>query len=248
MNQTITTQPTKVTFTAEQQAKLTEIIAERVAAAGREGREAAEVARKEAAQLRSELAALKTQALAPVQESAILDSELEPSQPSTEAIIYPTVAESANELETARRELSELRQRAESDSIRFALIEAARSVNTIDPTVAADLLSKSVKTRDGQLEVVTESGTPRLNERFEPMTVPELLNRFAAERPYLIRSSVQSGTGATEASHHPRFNPDADVSRLFGRGSDGRAANALAMRDKQEYTRLKEVARKRGLI
>jgi hypothetical protein len=175
--------------------------------------------------LREELAVTRAEAAITEAELALYKSAANPELAATRAqLATETVARTAAE----QREL-DARKNA-------ALFEACQAENIIAPKDAVKLLSDSVVWKDGAL-VSAEGGEP----------LASLARDFAASRPHLVRSSVRAGIGSS-AAERP-FNTGAPkLESLFGKGSDGAAANRLALRDPKEYGRLRALAREKGLL
>jgi len=76
------------------------------------------------------------------------------------------------------------------------------------------------------------------------------LSAFANENGHLVRSGFKSGVGSTESRQYLGENTSQtdELKKLFGRGSNAMAANALAQRDPNEYRRLKREAQRQGII
>jgi hypothetical protein len=79
------------------------------------------------------------------------------------------------------------------------------------------------------------------------MTLQELVAEFALAKPYLVRSDMRPGIGSTPNQRivWPEVRP---VATYFGAKSDSRKAMQLKRENPTEYTRLKGLARERGLI
>lgn len=225
----------KIQFTEAQQAKIDSIVKERMAAAGREAREEAERAR-------AELRALKLQlgVTVPVE---IPGADGDGTPPAVSASPVPDTSE----LESLRSELSTLKKQRETDVVRNALITASQKEGAIDPEVMAMLLSKSVAVDEhGNLQVVSEAGTPRLGADFTPLSVESLVKEFAESRPFLIRGQVKPGTGSSESMGS--YRPQVRLDSIFGAKSDARKAMALKREDPERYRQLREAAKAQGLL
>jgi hypothetical protein len=72
---------------------------------------------------------------------------------------------------------------------------------------------------------------------------------FASANQHLVRGTVLPGVGSRENQlPYPTIGEKERLAKLFGKGSDSRAANTLAINNPQEYRRLKREARSHGLI
>lgn len=216
-------QGSKITFTAEQQRKLDEIIRERQGAAARE-------VRARASNLETENETLKAQL-------AELTEKLN-STPNLE-----------QDLAEARENSKTLREQFHRYKKDTAIAALANSIKPMDAAIVGELMSKNLKIDDGgNLVAVTPEGHPMLDpDTMEPVTAEQFASTWAKAHPYLIQGPVKSGTGTAE-TQKLSFTPKYDLRQLFGRGSDGVMANQLAKRDKQLYQELKRKAQESGLI
>lgn len=83
----------------------------------------------------------------------------------------------------------------------------------------------------------------------KPVPVEAFISAFASENPHLIRGEVKLGTGSTESRQWNGEPNQADrLRQLFGRGSDAKVANLLAIRQPEEYRRLRREAVRLGLL
>ncbi len=210
----------KIQFTTEQQEKVNDLIRR---AQGR----AAKETREELARVKAELDALKTAA------------------PNSS----PDAAELARELAMTRAERDALAREKTDTALNAELFKAAASNNFHDPAIAADLVRNRVRMVDGRLVATDAAGNVRLNSQLEPMSVSEALTELAEQKPFLVRTTVRSGSGSVE-SRGPvdRHN---SIDKLFGPNAEPGAAaklNKIALRDIREYRRLLDAAREKGLV
>jgi hypothetical protein len=207
------TPSTKVTFSAEQQAKIDELIR---AAMGRAGNDA----RATAARLEAEAEALRAE-----------------------------VARLNGDKSGLEREAKSARDEAVAFRKQTAITEAGVKFNFYDPAQLAKLTSDEVGW-DGKRFVITgEDGTPRVGLDGTPLSVDEFFREFATKNPHLVKGDVKPGVGSRENQiPHPTIGEKEKLAKLFGRGSDGKAANDLALSDPNEYKRQRHVARRLGLI
>jgi hypothetical protein len=155
--------------------------------------------------------------------------------------------EDAVKLATANAELGSLRAEKAEASVAAVLRAAVGTTTFFDPELASQILRSSIKIVEGKPVVIGQDGQPRLNASFDPMSPAELAQELAASKPFLVRGTVGPGLGSSQRSDavsHERI----PLESIFGRGSDGGAANRLAMRSPKEYQRLKLAAREKGLI
>ena len=177
-----------------------------------------------AGQLRAELAAAK-------EELATKETELALHRQA----LSPELAETRQRLaeESGARQAAETRLRIAETTVQ--LRDALANEGVINLADAVRLVQDSVAWKDGQLQ-----GS-------DGRSLAEVAKDFAADRPFMVRSSVRGGVGATSAER-PLADPRAKLETLFGRGSNAVAANKLAMRDPQEYRRQRALAVEAGLL
>ncbi len=258
---------TKVTFTDVQQAKIQDIIDQRVKAAGEQARAEAERARSAAKSTQARLDAAEAElqrlrsAAAPAGENdgtieepvtkTVTDTTIDTGEPPTPPVPDTQALDLAQELEEARRQLAEVQGQRSADKIKNELVSAAVRARAIDEQIVAEILSNHVRIgSSGQLEVIDPAtGTPRLGADFTPLSVLQLVQQFTQERPWMVKASTRPGTGSAESQHaEPPVSQLRELSRIFGKGSSGKEAQALAKRDKQRYQQLKKLAIESGLI
>lgn len=79
-----------------------------------------------------------------------------------------------------------------------AIIGAAAKANAIDPEDVALLVGRFVAhDEDGNVVVLNERGSNRLNAKGEPMSVEEFVKSFVDSKPHLKRGSNTPGVGST---------------------------------------------------
>jgi hypothetical protein len=221
--QEVQTPPTKVTFSPEQQAKIDELIR---SAMGRAGNEA----KARAASLEAEVTTLQTQLATLKGDKSGLESSL-------------TLKE--QEAKAARNETIAVRKQN-------TIQAAATEHNFFNPQQVAQLTDKDVQwdAAKGKFIVVGEDGTERLGIDGNPLSVDAYYKEFASKNPHMVRGSVLPGIGSREAQQPPHrtLGEREKLAKPFGKLSDSRAANTLAINNPQEYKRLKREARSHGLI
>lgn len=137
-------------------------------------------------------------------------------------------------VEQTARSAAELR---ESNARRNAALHSAlEAEGVLGISDAVRLLSDSVKWSGDVL--VGSDGKP----------LADIIRDFVNSRPWAVRSAVRPGTGSVEASRSLGNEAQLKPEQIFGRGSDARLANNLAMSKPREYQRLKSLARERGLV
>lgn len=175
-------------------------------------------------------------------ESERLRKELEGRKTNT-----PPAEETVLQLAETRAELASIKAAAAESQLKGELLQAASAENFIDASLAADLLARSVKIVGGKPVVVDPStGEQRLGANFEPMTLKEAMADLARQKSFLVHGRTRPGSGSTPTISNQSNSPK--LEDLFGRKSNGAAANTLAMRDPGQYRRLKSLAREKGLI
>jgi hypothetical protein len=153
---------------------------------------------------------------------------------------------SADELERTKGLLAEERLRNQQvldASIRqqrdLVIAEQASQHGFVDAETLQRLTRQNLRhnAETGSFEVVDDNGLPKMNGAGEPMSVTEFFRDYGDRKPYLQRGIVKPGQGSVPSQGVPL--PTEDWHKYFGPRSDARAANALAMRDKRAYNRLK---------
>ncbi len=76
--------------------------------------------------------------------------------------------------------------------------------------------------------------------------IASAVHAVAAQKPHLIKSSVKPWSGSGVASHPA--NAGLKLEQLFGPGSSARLANDLALHQPEKYRRLRQEAKKKGLV
>lgn len=175
--------------------------------------------------LRAELASVKEAATATAAELALYRDGTSPEL---------IAAREQLAKEKTARSTAEARQQAFARDI--ALRDALAKEAVINVSDACKLLAPELSWKDGQL--VGADGRP----------LSALVADFVVARPYLVRSTVRSGAGSVESSVSLAAAEHHKLSDLFGRGSNGKLANDLAMKRPAEYARLRAHARAEGLI
>lgn len=149
-------------------------------------------------------------------------------------------------LAEAQAELSSLKSEAQESKVRDVLHAAVAKQPFFDGELAAQILRSSVKVVDGKPTVVDSNGTIRLNASFEPMTPADLAEELARTKPFMVRSTLQFGAGSVMATS--RGETGVKLEDLFGKNSNGAAANRLSMTDMPKYKRMRKAAQAQGLI
>jgi hypothetical protein len=216
------TAPAKVTFSEAQQQKIDELIRSAMGRAGNEARATAARLEAEAEVLRGEVARLTG-------DKSGLETTLEAKQRETTSAKAETIAVKKQN----------------------AITEAGAKYNFYNPAQLAKLTGDEITWNGKQFVVLGEDGTPRVGvDGSTPLSVDEFFREFATKNPHLVKGDVKPGIGSREAQQPPHrtLGEKEKLAKLFGRGSDGKAANDLALSDPNEYKRLRHNARRIGLI
>lgn len=247
--------PAKIEFTAEQQAKVNELIQEAMGRAGREAKVAATTAQTELTKVQTELAqaqeALKAASTPADKKDAAKDVA---ALQAEMARVVASHTEEVNRFKTLAQKKEEEARTATQKVIdvqkQVAIGNAASKVNFVNNEVVATLTKDNVKwdSDKNKFIVVGDNGEPRMNSSFEPMSLEEFYTEFAAKNPYLVRGDVRTGTGSSESRRDVTGNGKFEIKQIFGRESNAALANKLALENPAEYQRLKKVAQSSGLI
>jgi hypothetical protein len=129
-------------------------------------------------------------------------------------------------------EASELQKLRKEKALQQVLSADRDVINAGDVAV---LISSAVKTDATGAQIDTQS-------------LQRALANVRLSRPYLFRSA-RPDHGVAQGVPPPPPKTDVELAKaIFGKNSDGMAANRLAMSYKAEYQRLKEVARANNLL
>lgn len=132
-----------------------------------------------------------------------------------------------------------------------AIRDAADGVGFVDVGMVTTLTSNQIKWDEtkARFVVLGENGQERLNSSFEPMGLKEFYQEFASKNPFMVKADARSGTGSSENGRSAlSSNGKYELTQIFGKTSDARLANKLALENKPEYNRLKILAKQAGLI
>jgi hypothetical protein len=172
-------------------------------------------------------------------EVARLKAALPQDPQSTDALLR--LAETQAELITLKSEAAE-------HKISEVLHKAAGTQDFFDKELASQILRSSVRMIDGKPVVVDGTGTPRLNSSdFTPMSPADLAKELAEQKKFLVRSGFVGGAGSVQNSSPSQANT-VHLSTLFGKDSDGGAAQRLALRSPAAYRAARAEAVKQGLL
>lgn len=219
------TPPVKITFSSEQQVKVDSLLKEAMGRAGSE-------ARATAARLQSEMNKLQAELKAAKEAAAVASGDVVKAKDA--------------EIEKAKAETVAVRKQN-------AITEAGAKYNFYDPgKQLAKLTQDQIKWSNelNRFVVVADDGTPRVSlDGSTPLTVDEFFREFATKNPHLVKGEVKPGVGSRENQlPTPAVGERERISKLFGKGSDSRAANILALSNPAEFKRQRYLARSYGLI
>jgi hypothetical protein len=109
-----------------------------------------------------------------------------------ESILKQTVEKKDQEIRTYK-------QRLESQLVDGALLSAASRNNAVSAEQVVQLVRGAVRlSEDGTAEVVDSNGTPRYNDKGDPVSVDELVGDFLTTNPHFVKASV-GGAGSQGA-------------------------------------------------
>lgn len=250
----------KVTFDARQQEKVNELLREAQGRAGREARQEADTLKVELATLRTDLEAAKqaVKVAKTPSEKKEANADLEALRLELEEV---KSASKAGVAELERLRASNVQKDLEVKSAKTATVETQKAVvltseamkiNPFEVDEVVNATKNSVKLNEdtGKWMVVDpNTGQPRLNSSFEPMSLGEFYAEYAAKKPYMVRGTAKAGANSTEST---RFDVSGNgrytVEQIFGPKSSGRDAQALITKDPKEYARLRQIAIDSNLI
>jgi len=117
------------------------------------------------------------------------EQELALQRGEFEKVMKDTVSKKDQEISKLVSELQKVR-------IDEQLVNTASALKAINPNEVKALLRNSVKLNDsGNVEVVSDNGTPRYTDKGEPMNVNDLVAEYLNNNPHHL-SATPSGTGS----------------------------------------------------
>lgn len=228
-----TTPKETVTFNEAQQAKVETIIREVQSRAARELRRENEQLRHKAEELTRKLEQASSARREPSEELENLHNELRNVQ---------------SEKQRYEQMLAERDEQITSTRKQNAIRDAIQGLEFIDPGDVIKLTQNDLNWDEQRQRfiVVNPDGSERMNAAYEPMSVQEFYQEFAAKKPQFVKGSFKAGSGSKPADGSTE--PAVKLEDLFGAKSNGRLANQLALKNPAEYKRLRTLARQKGLI
>jgi len=131
-----------------------------------------------------------------------------------ESILKQTVEKKDQEIRTYK-------QRLESQLVDGALLTAASRNNAVSAEQVGQLLRGSVRlSEDGTAEVYDANGTPRYNDKGDPLSVDELVSDFLTANPHFVKAS-SGGAGSQGAVGGGSTNKPLSYSDLVAMGDEG---------------------------
>jgi len=124
-----------------------------------------------------------------LEEKKYKEQELALQRGEFDKVLKDTVSKKDFKISALESELQKIR-------IDETLINTASQLRAINPNEVKSLLRQSLKLNDsGNVEVVSENGTPRYNEKGELMSVNELVAEYLNNNPHHL-SATPKGSGS----------------------------------------------------
>jgi hypothetical protein len=250
--QTDTKQP--VTFTDEQQARVNELIKQKMGEAARATRTELEQAKAQLAELNAKLSETDSSKGSKKPESNTEDTEDLRNKFSEAKTLLKNLQD---EVERQRRlvldkdkEVTTAKQDALNIRKQNALQSAATKINPADMEAVLALTERFVKFDEerNRFVVLNEEGGERFNSAMELMSLDEYYREFATKKPFLVRGDVKGGTGSSESGRVGMAAGTPKIEEIFGPKSDPVKANQFALKDYEGYKRMKVQAKAAKLI
>jgi hypothetical protein len=142
------------------------------------------------------------------------EQELALQRGEFDKVLKETVSKKDSKISALESELQKIR-------IDETLINTASQLKAINPNEVKALLRNAVKLNDsGNVEVVSENGTPRYNEKGELMSVNELVAEYLNNNPHHL-SATPKGSGSQSGIGGNTLKPfniaDLDLSKAEDR-------------------------------
>jgi len=161
------------------------------------------------------------------------------------------VTELQGELDRTRGESTVTKEQAQATAKENLVLSLANKLNFVRPDQVNKLAGDRIHFDEAAKKFVVKNtdGSVATGPDGQPVSIESYLAAFAGENGHMVRGEVKPGVGSTESrawSGDP--DPASELRKLFGRGSNARLANQVAQRNPLEYKRLKNEARRLGLI
>jgi hypothetical protein len=232
---------TPVTFTDEQQTKIDEIVKKAMGRAGKEAREQLDIERAEKSRLTADLQAAKDALV-----NAASTIERDELEQQIQTISQELQSEKQSRRDSENREISYRRSALIAQMcVDNDLIDCETVAALTENNLVWNADKKSFDVVDNSIGVDTDDdGIP------QEVSLAAFFSNFATKRPYLVKSSIRTGSGSGDSSRSglPTGRQEYKVEEIFGRGSNSQLANRLAQKDPAAYRRLKAEARNKKLI
>ena len=142
------------------------------------------------------------------------EQELALQRGEFDKVLKDTVSKKDSRISALESELQKIR-------IDETLVNTASQLKAINPNEVKSLLRQAVKLNDsGSVEVVSENGTPRYNEKGELMSVNELVAEYLNNNPHHL-SATPKGSGSQSGIGGNTLKPfniaDLDLSKAEDR-------------------------------
>ena len=117
-----------------------------------------------------------------------------------------------------------MKAKLEQTLVDGTLLAAASSKNAVSPEQVSQLLRGSVKLSEhGDVEILDSNGTPRYNDKGDPLSVSELVSDFLTANPHFVRAS-QGGAGSMGNAGGSTHKPQSVADMVNNWESGGREA------------------------
>lgn len=122
------------------------------------------------------------------------------------------------------QEIMSMKAKLEQTLVDGTLLAAASSKNAVSPEQVSQLLRGSVKLSEhGDVEILDSNGTPRYNDKGDPLSVSELVSDFLTANPHFVRAS-QGGAGSMGNAGGSTHKPQSVADMVNNWESGGREA------------------------
>lgn len=121
--------------------------------------------------------------------------------------------------------INSYKQKLEQNLVDNALLLAASKNNAVSAEQVGQLLRGNIKlTEDGgNVEILDGNGTPRYNDKGDPLSVDELVSEFLTANPHFVRAS-QGGAGSMGNAGGSTHKPQSVADMVNNWESGGREA------------------------